>query len=366
MGLISNLLLLAVIVAILLGAFEIAIRIFMPQTLEKTVPGLYEISDKLGHRMTANYNQSYSRVEYTSLVQTNSMGFRDREYAEKNEGTLRVLVLGDSFLVSMGVEYEEMFTTRLEEMLNKDPGRHKEIQVINGSTDGYSPYQYLLLLKEKNHEIKPDIVLVAFYVGNDFYPRKILNDNVQTSTLSDKSIDFSFKRDIVMPLNTLLESHSHAFLFLRVRLDNLLWKLGLRPYEFHNVFKKKWSPTISEYWTDTRQILQEIRDFSNDELGAEFGVVVIPTIYQVYEKFWEHNLEFFSVSADVVDKNKPNRVLSEFLTEENIKHFDLLDGFLARPADPLLYYPIDRHWNKDGNQLAAELVYSFIKDEYQN
>ena len=362
----SNLLVLFVIICILIALFEIAVRIVVPQNLEKTVPGLYELSDKLGHRMVPHYSETLSKAEYTSLIQINSMGFRDREYGEKSEEALRIMVLGDSFLVSMGVQYEEMFTTRLEDMLNEQYGAERVIEVVNAASDGYSPYQYLLMLQEKGHEIKPDIVLVAFYIGNDFHPRKVRHKGIRSEKLSVGKRKFSLKKDVLYPANDFLESHSHAFLFLRVRLDNLLWKLGLRPYEFHNIFKKQWSPTIAEYWTDTRQTLLELRDYSVNDLGAEFGVVIIPAIYQVYDDFWERNLEFFKVAPEAVDRDRPNRVLQSFLEDNGIKYLDLRGGLASGSSDGLLYYPIDRHWNSAGNELASELASSFISSNYLN
>jgi len=75
---------------------EVVVRVVIPQTLEKTVPGLYESSDELGYKMTPSYDQPYSRVEYTSRLTTNSYGFRDREYDIETDRPAVVMVLGEN------------------------------------------------------------------------------------------------------------------------------------------------------------------------------------------------------------------------------------------------------------------------------
>jgi len=250
-------------------------------------------------------------------------------------------------------------------MLNKQKeGRY---EVVNAGMDGYHPYQYLKMLQKYGPEFKPDIVLVAFYVENDFYLREIAHRAVRKGLLaSNENEPFSLKRNLLYPLNQFLESHSHLFVFLRVRFDNLLWKLGLRPYEFTDVFKKSWKDSTQKSWEDTKVTLLELRDYSENDLGASFGVVLIPTIYQVYDEYWQKNLEMFGVDPGAVERTKPNKVLTGFFRNNNIQHIDLLDGFLSSDSVDMLYYPIDRHWNEKGNKLAAELASSFISSNYLN
>lgn len=61
-------------------------------------------------------------VQKGKLYRTNSKGLRGPEYAERAaSGTFRILVAGDSVTVGWGVDEEEAYPRRLQELLNQDP-----------------------------------------------------------------------------------------------------------------------------------------------------------------------------------------------------------------------------------------------------
>jgi hypothetical protein len=69
-------------------------------------------------------------------------------------------VLGDSFTVSAGVDFADIYTARLEKMLGA--------RVINLAVGGYNIVQYALVLQEVGLALQPDLVLVALFPDNDF------------------------------------------------------------------------------------------------------------------------------------------------------------------------------------------------------
>ena len=58
------------------------------------------------------------------------------------------------------------------------------------------------------------------------------------------------------------------------------------------------------------------------------------------------------------DLDKPNRILSEFLTDNQIPFVDLLREFRehAGVSGQEYYLTLDKHWNKAGHALAADIV----------
>lgn len=73
----------------------------------------------------------------------------------------RVLFVGDSIVYGQGVQAGETMTAKLEGLL---PGW----QVLNAGVSGYSPDQELVYLRRIIAAVKPHVVLVGAYTGNDF------------------------------------------------------------------------------------------------------------------------------------------------------------------------------------------------------
>ena len=100
-------------------------------------------------------------------LRTNDLGFRDeRPYGvAKRPGEYRVVVIGDSFTVSAGVEQQRLYTSLLEQRLK---AQHPDVRVFNLAVAGYNVVQYAMLLKEVALPLDPDMVVVALFPTNDF------------------------------------------------------------------------------------------------------------------------------------------------------------------------------------------------------
>lgn len=96
----------------------------------------------------------------------NSLGMRDRERTlKKAPGTYRIVGLGDSHTFGWGVEQEETYLARLEDLLEgKYPGR--AIEVLNHGVPGYNTVQEVASLAERIDDLAPDLVIIN-YVNND-------------------------------------------------------------------------------------------------------------------------------------------------------------------------------------------------------
>ena len=101
-------------------------------------------------------------------IQTNSLGYRDREPAEGEDGQkLRVLFLGDSFTWGDEVRLEERFTSLLEASCGLHCDRLPPIHAINQGIIGYGTAQSFLqyLLTREQHRF--ELVILALFTGND-------------------------------------------------------------------------------------------------------------------------------------------------------------------------------------------------------
>lgn len=97
--------------------------------------------------------------------QTNSWGFRDREFHEgRTDGVGRVLVVGDSFSEAVEVEADERFSAVLERRLTR-PDR--PVEVWNMGVGDYGTAQEYLLLREYVRRVSPDVVVLQVFPLND-------------------------------------------------------------------------------------------------------------------------------------------------------------------------------------------------------
>lgn len=77
----------------------------------------------------------------------------------------RVLVLGDSFVMGAFSPREETFAVRLGEAC---AARGRPVEVVNAGVVGFGPDQAVLRLEREAAAVRPDVVVLGFFAGNDF------------------------------------------------------------------------------------------------------------------------------------------------------------------------------------------------------
>ncbi|HIA50621.1 MAG TPA: SGNH/GDSL hydrolase family protein [Candidatus Melainabacteria bacterium] len=103
------------------------------------------------------------RHEGYSIAQVNSAGMLDREFPlEKSKDTLRIAVVGDSYVEALQVSREQNFCKLLEDSLGKNAvARGKNVEVLNFGISAYNIAQIYLRLKNLAVKYHPDIVIVT-------------------------------------------------------------------------------------------------------------------------------------------------------------------------------------------------------------
>ena len=116
--------------------------------------------------------------ENTMWVRINSDGLRDRERSlAAPAGTLRVAVLGDSYVQGINVPLEKTLPAAIEASLSAcvlPPGQ--PVEALNFGVSGYGTAQELLTFRHHAAKYRPDVVMLAVYTANDiFNNRRDLN-----------------------------------------------------------------------------------------------------------------------------------------------------------------------------------------------
>jgi len=311
-------------------------------------------------------------------VKINSKGLRDREYSyEKEEGTFRILVLGDSFTEGLQVPVEDTFCKVLEIELNRT---EKKFEVINAGFPGVGTDYELLFMRREGWKYRPDLVILSFF-GNDIY------DNYRSkSVLQNETGPVAYeKRGVIANLKGFLAENSCAYNYLGYtlpkrlpRVARVLMKIGLlseQPIDDaqggghlqYVVFHKKYGPETEKAWRVTEVLVLQLKK-AVASCGGRLAVISIPFREQVENELWKGILSRPGMKERAWDLNKPDHMLSGFLRDAGIPFLPLVSYFRQAAEQSQLYHPVDKHgrdghWNKAGHHLAGHIICRWLVDE---
>lgn len=121
-----------------------------------SIDGLHRYSEALGWEPRPGRYDDYGRP-----ITINAAGYRGENLASAATGRRRIVVLGDSIAFGLYVGDDETYAARLA-------ARSPDSEVANLAVQGYGPGQSLLRLERLGLGLKPDVVLLALCLGNDF------------------------------------------------------------------------------------------------------------------------------------------------------------------------------------------------------
>jgi len=152
------------------GLGELLVRLVVPQQLVIKRPDIWQAVDTLGWAHRPNVNTTINTGERTVRVITDRDGLRVG-LRGRVEGKRHVLLLGDSFMEALQVEYEQSVAGLLEARLTSRLG--EPVAVRNGGVGGWDPPQYLM---EARRRIGRPEAGVGMLLGEVFEDRQRLPD----------------------------------------------------------------------------------------------------------------------------------------------------------------------------------------------
>jgi hypothetical protein len=371
-------------VAVVLLALEGALRAFWPQDFP-FFAGLFVEDPDVGMRhLPLARSRMSSETAGSVAVRINSRGYRGREYPWDAAAGFRVLGLGDSFAFGFGVKEDDTYLARLERAL---AGR--QVEVINAGLAGMGPDNEARLLAKDGAALRPDLVLLGFFVGNDLMDtltgpaRTHLRDG--SPALADGFLERWYRPlrpgglqaeplrrssrpglGLPIPFKGFWRRHSHAYRFLSGRVGRLREvsqrRRGLAAAPDFNPFQQEafclrsYPPEFDLAWTRTKSELSRIRSWC-DTHRVRLAIVAIPTRAQVYPDHWDEVRRRFNPRDEDFDLEKPQRILAEFASAHGIPLIDLLPTLRgARETGGPLYFQTDIHWSPRGHAVAADEI----------
>lgn len=357
----TNLLLLLVAIIVFFILFEITARLLNLYPEYGSTKGMFQNDEVLDYRMTPNFRGKFSRQEFKLEISTNSLGLRDVEYGEKKNNELRILALGDSFVWgAYGTELNQTFVKILERKLN-EKSRSLRYQVINAGVPGYGTDQEFLYLKDRGYKLKPDLILVNLFVGNDFL------DNVQSGEMIVKNgALFTNKTRIKLgeKIRTFLLTNSHSYRIMERSMLNLFGnfiqkyvrgKIQQDDYQAQ-LFLKPVNKDITQQTIKTEEVLKETKLYTNSN-NMTFVIVLIPLNYQVDNNLKQIFIENNYNQNQQYDMEQPQKIINEWAVKNNVTVIDLLPHLKKLNKDNDFYWKFNPHFNVKGNEIVGDIIY---------
>lgn len=290
-----------------------------------------------------------------NVVRWNGEGWHDIDHdLIKPPGTVRVLVLGDSFVEGVQVRLYELYHRRLERLLQERDGT---VEVIAMANSGWSQEQELKALVKAGLRYRPDLVLVEFLAGNDVrtnHPEleRMANDQAYRSTKARTWFIWALDRGLLFP----------AFLFDRtdLALRQISGEQGPIDSDVYRAEPRTDPELWSRAWDRTADLLDELHAVSS-RAGAEFAVVAFTSIVEISAGVSGASRPEFAG----MDMRLPARKLMALCTARGLACLDLGPRFAALPVEERkrLHLEWDGHWSRYGHDRAARETVAYLMDE---
>jgi GDSL-like Lipase/Acylhydrolase family len=366
----GSLLVASALVALVVG--EASLRL-----LDVSYPVFDDYDEKRGFRLRPG-KQGWYRAEGEAYLSINSLGYRDREHDRAKPGnTFRIAVLGDSFVEARQVPLEQAFWHRLGHRLETCHfANGKDIEMLNFGIGGYNTSQEYLTLQKDVLGFQPDIVLLAFFAGNDLEgnwrkPKEagVWRINAPTHKLDGDQLipNAELRPSIVQRLlyeavhySRLIELVNEA----RRRIRALTWRAsepngieaGLNPVVFMPPATQQWH----EAWLVTETLLAKMNSLVRNQ-GAQFVVATVPSATEVdpIPERREHTASRLGID----DFLYPDRAIADIGAKSGFHVFPLTKELQQLAERRGLYmhgFENTRigfgHLNEKGHELVAQIL----------
>lgn len=358
-------LMVALVASLIFG--ELMIRAFAPQQLVIRYEDIWMLDPELEWKHRPNVKQEVNTGERTALYISNRLGQRvpSEGYGEDYGAfEARVLVIGDSFLEALAVDYGDSIPGLLHHDFRKKFNRN--VYFANTAVAGYDPKNYYLVARRELGLRNYQLGLVFVYLENDIltsFRRKMrprnrgdLEFRMPTQLSKQQIID-----RILLPFNEKMETVSHLYVFLRFQFRVILGRFGLGNAIFEPLWLK--SDVASPRWAATSTMLKKVEDqFRNHSTPLVF--ILLPASFQVYPDVFMDYIQIFDIDESQVDLEQPNRLLTEHMKTEQIESpiVDLLKLLRTQSTktSEVLYGRVDRHLSPRGHQVVADSLVPII------
>ena len=359
-GALRGLLLLA-IAAAQFAVFEIALRAWGHSEASPAFQMLFMPDPVLGFRLRPGARTRFVTAEFDTAIAINAQGVRDdAEIGPKPANERRIVVIGDSLVLSVQVERQQTFCKPLEDSLNKN-GSAIRYRVINAGVQGYGPVEELLFFRRVARAFQPDLVIHTIFVGNDAEeavtsaPRLRAGENTTVGAVPDTSLN-DLRR---------LSRRSMVLQVARLRIVSVtdrLPRFGAPPEPPLQSYADQPAPRIAEGLRISRECVQAVAAEAA-AAGARTMVMLMPARFQVDDADYGRLREAVGSAGGTLVRDAATARFAEALAPLALPQFDALPPLRAALPGPDVFFQQTVHLTPHGHEIVARALEAFIRGQ---
>lgn len=353
------LVLFSLILSVQFAIFEAALRVWGSSEAAPSFQALFEGDPVIGYRLRPHSRMRFRTSEFEADIAINGLGVRDgEEIGPKPPSERRVVILGDSLVLSVQVPFEQTFGELLEARLNaKSDG--PVYRVINAGVQGYGPVEEWLFYKSLAEALQPDLVLTAVFVGNDAEEavqsaRKLQPGGGGVADVFSESLTVRLRR---------LVRRSMVLQILRLRVVTAAERMAptAPPEPPLQSYAARPASRIAEGIELTRQVVAQIVDRTS-ALGGRSAVVLVPARFQLDDADYGRLKDAVAQTGGELVRDAATDRFRRGLSSLDVPMLDLLPPMRAAQPGPDLFYQETVHFTPHGHQVVARALDAFIAE----
>lgn len=360
-GRIRRAVLFLLIIAVQFVVFESAMRFWGSSEAAPAFQGLFTDDPVIGYRLNPGAETRFETVEFAADITINSSGVRDTdEIGPKPRGERRIVILGDSLVLSVQVDFHQTFGELLEQRLNTEAPAGVRYRVINAGVQGYGPVEELLFFRTIARTFEPDVVLTTLFVGND--AEEAVTSERRLAGDARPALE-TLREEVVTELRRLVR-RSMVLQVLRLRVtaatDRLVPTMAPPEAPLQSYAAGPAAPRIQHGLDITRNAVETIASEAA-AIGARTGIVLMPARFQVDDVDFGHLKAAVAQAGGELDRDGANRRFEAALGDVKVPRLDLLPAMRAVLPGPRLFYKETVHLTPHGHEVVAGALHRFLR-----
>ncbi len=331
-----------------------------------------------GFAKKKSFLSSYLGQEYT--IKTNNLGFRDYEVRDLNKDYHYTIVIGDSFVEGVGLDYKDTLVGHLNKKIISNDIKNYEF--LNAGVTGYSSYIYLkkiVTIIKENPWLKTDCVIVvldksdildagSYFDRPKTFPSKKVEHKFRTNHFFLQDLRkgdlwrFMYKQTVtgavLKKIGDILDDRRRNLrdrYLLSKKLEKSFFKINIKQIHALRSINTRKSITNTLHGNAWESSSKKSLDFEIenvallknflDKKNIELLVVIFP---------WPFEL------ANAVPRENYSNYVTQKLMDKKINYISLYKYFLdgdiyTNISDHFIYN--DMHLNGQGNSLFSDVLW---------
>jgi len=325
----------------------------------EATPGFQQLfmqDPQVGHRLRPGSATRYTTPEFTTDLAINAQGVRDdAPIGPKAPNEKRIVILGDSLVLSVQVALQETFAKHLERGLQTDEPSVRW-RVINAGVQGYGPVDEWLFYRHVAKPFDADLVLIMVFVGNDAVEAhdKAASLDSGVPLVAEGAADVATTR-----IRRLVRS-SMVLQNARLRWDHLKSRLegpgAERP--------------LTSYLADAPADVLNGLDVSRRAFGliaeeaassgARTALVLMPARFQTDDADYERLRDVVTAGGGTLVRDAASDRFRDALAPLGLPTLDLLPTLRAEPDRQDLFFQRNVHLTPRGHRVVGKALTGFV------